>query len=145
MTYVLSIDPGKQLSYGALSCDGDIIQAEPFPLSFARPCTIVGELPQVYQGGKSRSDPDDLIRLAYALGITVGVYEKYAEKIVLLKPNEWKGQVPKDIMKQRIDALLSPTEKAVIDEARWKVPPKKMHNIYDAVGINLHYTGRLKR
>lgn len=96
---------------------------------------VVCELPQVYTQGKLKGDPNDLINLALIVG---GIHANY--KTQLVKPREWKGQMPKEVCNQRVLSKLSPEEKEVIDK---KIPKSLLHNTLDAVGIGLWALGRL--
>lgn len=90
----------------------------------------IAECPQIYQGGKQKGDPNDLIALALVIGgLPCARY---------YKPSEWKGQVPKDITLKRIKAKLFSEELKTIDLAG-----AKSHNIFDAIGIGLFHLGRL--
>lgn len=101
---------------------------------------LVIELPQVYVRTRSKGDPNDLISLAVLVGAFVGQFGgtvPFGYK--LYKPQEWKGQVPKEIMSVRI-------AKRLTDEERSKVvlPAAGLaHNVWDAVGLGLHHAGRL--
>jgi hypothetical protein len=62
-------------------------------------------------------------------------------KVSSYKPREWKGQVPKKIMQQRVLDRLAPEERDRIEA----LPASKVHNVHDAVGVGLHHIKRLKR
>lgn len=102
---------------------------------------LVIELPQVYVRTRSKGDPNDLISLSVLVGAFVGRFggsDPFGYK--LYKPQEWKGQVPKDIMSARIASRLT-------DEERSKVvlPAAGLaHNVWDGVGLGLHHAGRLR-
>ncbi len=57
-------------------------------------------------------------------------------------PPQWKGNVPKKIMTERIKKLLTPKERAILDAGDW--PKSLEHNVVDAIGIGLWRLGRLK-
>jgi hypothetical protein len=98
---------------------------------------LIGEIPVVYPGAKGlRTDPNDLIALAYAAG---RFYERQGLPTTLVKPAEWKAQVPKGITKERIIAELDSAEISRVYRGG------EMHNVYDAIGIGLFALGRLKR
>jgi hypothetical protein len=82
------------------------------------------EVPVVYPQQQG-VDPNDLIALTVVVGGT-GARE-------LVRPREWKGTVPKDVMTERIVALA--TERG--ESAHVKLPSQKAlaHNVWDAVGI----------
>lgn len=143
-----SIDGAEHCAYVASFVHGtlaDITQSQkgnhaPFDV-YDRPLTIVAELPQVYRAGRSKADPNDLVKLAFWLGVKVGSC-RYDE-LHLVLPNRWKGTVPKDIMQTRIDEALSEDERRVLDS--FKIQKSLKHNLYDAVGIGLWFLGRLTR
>lgn len=92
------------------------------------------EIPQVYRHGKG--DPEDLIQLAGVCGAIKGVLGGSWTDV---KPREWKGQVPKEVMVQRIQKKLSTIEIGAV-----VLPQKSLaHNVWDSVGIGLWSLGRL--
>lgn len=102
--------------------------------------SVVIELPRVYQGAQQKGDPEDLIQLA---ALTGAISERLASAgghIATVRPSEWKGQVPKDIMNMRILSKLSVEELAVIKH----VGKTKDHNVIDAIGIGMFHLGRLR-
>lgn len=95
------------------------------------------EVPQVY-GGPRAEDPNDLIDLA---GVDGAIASRYASSnLNFFLPRQWKGQVPKDKMTQRIKEQLFDFELA-----RVKSAGAKDHNTYDAIGIGLFVLGRLEK
>jgi hypothetical protein len=91
------------------------------------------EFPQVYRYGKG--DPNDLLQLA----VIVGGCFSWTDNLHVYRPREWKRQVPKNIMCQRIQDRLTEEERR-----RVALPvPSLAHNVWDAVGIGLHHLGRL--
>jgi len=97
---------------------------------------IVIELPRIYPLARQKGDQNDLVDLAYLAGAldSVGVAG------ALVHPRTWKGQVPKEIMGQRILAALRPEERALME----KVSAGR-HNAIDAAGLGLWAIGRLGR
>jgi hypothetical protein len=57
------------------------------------------------------------------------------ENFRALYPSEWKGQVPKDVMNERVLKRLSVKEHEALVSSD--------HNTLDAVGIGLFHSGRL--
>lgn len=57
-------------------------------------------------------------------------------------PPQWKGNVPKKIMTERIKKLLTPKEQYLLEVGDW--PKSLEHNVVDAIGIGLWRLGRLK-
>ncbi len=96
------------------------------------------EVPQVYPGQQQKGDQNDLINLA----VVVGRYAEQATacgfRVMLVKPREWKGQLPKDVCWQRVRETLSTIELARMD----KVPKSKAHNMHDAIGLGTWFQKR---
>lgn len=94
---------------------------------------IVIEYPRVYKTGPANRLPADdvLIIAASAMSAWVNLSAYYtAAEIEAVRPQDWKGQVPKQAMCERILSRLSPAELSVVDDP-------KNDNIIDAVGIGL--------
>lgn len=103
---------------------------------------VVSEFPKVYAAGKSKGDPEDLLQLAGVVGALTALFRGEVTEFQVLRPYEWKRQVPKDIMAGRIADRLSMEETSV---ARHGMPSKSFaHNVWDAIGIGLHAVGRLR-
>lgn len=100
---------------------------------------VVIELPQVYVRSRSKGDPNDLIQLAACVGAIAQAFRHVP--VHIFKPSEWKGQVPKLVMIERIKERLSPDESACV-----KLPKDKKFqtDVWDAVGLGLHYLKRLR-
>jgi hypothetical protein len=79
-------------------------------------------------------DPNDLIELAGVVGSLATQWHS----VKFYYPSDWKGQVPKKIMTERIRKKLRPSETENIVSVG-----AKDHNTLDAVGIFLHSIGRL--
>lgn len=109
---------------------------------------IIIEHPVIYPGQASRANgenPDDLLDVV-AVGAAIASYfsdnygtNEYSGRnsieIVTVKPSEWKGNMPKEKMTERIRAKA---------EARGDLPrivgtKSLMHNVLDAYGIGLWY------
>lgn len=113
--------------------------------------TIAIEMPRIYPGGKGDSknvDPNDVLDVAAVGAALTGVVcanlrvsindDCIPPYIRSYFPSEWKGQVPKDVMNRRVLSKLNHEEQ----EAIIRVGAKD-HNTLDAIGIGLHYLGRL--
>jgi hypothetical protein len=104
-----------------------------------RPDVVVVERMQVYMRGKG--DPRDLLALAAIGG---GLFRAFgdAEPVGAL-PREWKGQVPREVMGNRIEQRLR-------DRGWWGrvAEPRRKANLNDvmhAVGLGLWYGARASR
>lgn len=124
-------------------------------IHFPRLDILVIEFPRIYTAGKQvkrddhgnarSTDPNDLLPLV-GVGTAVAALMPDTE-IVTLYPDEWKGSVSKFAMNIRTCGRLSADERKTV-EAKDPDPDKphdKGHNVWDAVGIGLHYVGRLER
>lgn len=142
---VIAIDPGKDAGIAFFkdgflySTDlhnglGDYRVAEvSFQLGH-----VVCEIPQVYRG--SRVSTQSLTTLAFRAGYLVGLMRPSKQHLV--KPAQWKGQIPKDIHHEQILRQLETPELLVLDQCLQNIPKSKHHNVYDAVGLGLWYLQR---
>lgn len=101
---------------------------------------VLIEYPQIYvsriRRGETREDPKHLIDIALLCGVIVSVMSQSFD-CRLIHPAEWKGQVDKDVMIDRIVAHLTPQERQLIPGGALA------HNGIDAMGITLKACGRL--
>lgn len=139
MSYLLAVDPGTHHLGIAVFNGAELMLAyleRQRPKLLDLPITqIIIELPQVYKTGKS--DPNDLIRLAYAAGRAT-VLAPHAE-VRLVRPRAWKGNTKKHITEQRVLAELMPAELS-----RIQMPPRSLaNNVFDSIGLGLRTVGRL--
>jgi hypothetical protein len=108
--------------------------------------SIVAEWPRVYAGriraGTSKANPNDLLALA---GVVSGVAAVLDLGVVTVAPSEWKGQMKKEVCKERVLAKLSLGELAAFERGTAGQPASKLHNAWDAVGIGLHRLDRFAR
>ena len=98
------------------------------------------EWPQVYTPGKQKGDPNDLLALVGVSAAVAALLPHAAIHTYL--PAQWGGQTPKEVKKQRVVSRLTSEEKAQI----WLPATQSLqHNVFDAIGIGLHHTGRFER
>jgi hypothetical protein len=99
------------------------------------------------KAGKSPAIVDDLIDLAIEVGKLQERYENDDIGVELVRASRWKGQVPKEIMSQRIYEALTRREVERLPlKARSKTSTSaRSHddNILDAVGLGLWKLGRM--
>lgn len=149
-----SVDPGKSYYASAIWRDGVLFSA--FRFQFVNyqihkvgylhgPRRLVIEEPQVYQGHKNYkgADSEDLLQVAKTVGMVIGNGATQWESVAVVKPAEWKGQVPKTVMQHRIESRLTAREKDTLENMLDVHPKSKQHDIWDAVGIGLWYLKRL--
>jgi hypothetical protein len=88
---------------------------------------VVIENPRIYP--QMRVDPNDIVTLGRCVG-------RYQERYLdcpqrLVAPRDWKGTIAKSIFTARIEAHLTPSERALCDN----LPTSQRHNAIDAVGL----------
>jgi hypothetical protein len=97
--------------------------------------SLIVEVPQIYPGPR-KEDPNDLIDLAGVLGAIIGASEAHVVWSPL--PKDWKGQLPKEVTKLRVDQKLTGPEK---ERIAWPLE-RLRHNVYDAVHLGIVYLER---
>lgn len=111
---------------------------QPWILAMSRsePLHIQIERPTYYPHGRNETDVDDLLGLAIKVGELRRFFiMEHATEPALVRPHEWKGQLPKEVCKERAQHRLSTAELAQL--------PKRMSNhAWDAIGIGLWCLGR---
>lgn len=108
------------------------------------PAYSVVEVPRVYpddkRGGEKKKnvDPEDLISLTLVAGgfLLLG-------RPIIVRPQEWKGNLPKDVCKRRIEKILKP-EELLTAKIVYSYPGTLQHNLWDAIGIGLFACGRFR-
>ncbi len=139
---MVTVDPGKHASGWAAFKNGELVLcgytgsaktlvATLYPI-FQNPRLVVVEAPRVYDRRRWKGDPNDLIDISIAGGILVGALRP--EEIKIIRPQDWKGQTPKDIQAERTLAKLTEAERLQLEGVTTK---SKLHNVIDAVGIGL--------
>ena len=102
---------------------------------------LVIEYPQQY--ARSPAPRESVQKLVGVIGGLVSQFHQITGglgvKVSTYKPREWKGQVPKNVMFNRIISRLSESEL----ERLPSISKTRLSHVYDAIGIGLHHTGRL--
>lgn len=99
---------------------------------------LIIELPQTYGGRAARGDANDLI----ILGAVAGAIQSGIDRpTIYVRPREWKGQAPKEVIQARLEQALTPKELKIIRQCGAR--PSLMHNVWDAVGIGHFYWTKL--
>ena len=95
---------------------------------------LVIEAPQFFDsaGGHTSARRGDLLKLTLACGIFVGAC---GLPTVPVTPLEWKGQLPKRVVNNRIIEILGRTKLARLGAAS---------HAMDAIGLGLWYAGKLE-
>ncbi|KKN75945.1 hypothetical protein LCGC14_0375020 [marine sediment metagenome] len=108
---------------------------------------VVIEKPQVYQQRMWKGDPNDLIDLAIVVG---GIVANTRPTVIVrtITPNEWKGQVPKDVTDARMRRILTKRgeqdalENPVVLGKPKGAPEGLLHNMMDGIAIGLAHLQR---
>ncbi len=100
------------------------------------PELVIIEHPRVYPG-MSEKDPNDLLDVAAVGSACAALFGGVVQTVM---PSEWKGNVQKDVMTERIRSKLTPYE-----IARVEGPKHLIHNALDAAGIGLWHFKRLNQ
>jgi len=109
-------------------------------MKLRRVSKVIIEIPQIYPLRQSKGGlrgQNILVDLAYSAGMVAG---HLCSEYKVYRPREWKGQVPKDVMVERIKKRVTDKEKATMNLPKNK---SKQHNVWDGVGVGLKYFGRL--
>lgn len=104
-----------------------------------KPARIIIEYPRIYREGPKKSLPGDnmLVLAAAATAAWVNLAALYPDaSIEPVRPQDWKGQVPKDAMVARVLRRLASDELAYVEDPT-------DDNIVDAIGIGLHACRRM--
>jgi hypothetical protein len=148
---LVAIDPGKVTGFAffeddvlrtATACTEEqclvlIENAAPIRQGkLAGDCII--EIPQVYPGQQQRGDQNDLIKLAVMVGRYADRATACGFNIKLVKPREWKSQLPKDVCWRRVRETLTAYELARMV----KLPKSRAHNMHDAIGLGTWFQKR---
>lgn len=111
---------------------------------------VLVEMPRHYPKDPKtrRIDVNDLLDLAVVVGEIKDHFEKIGCGVELVFPRTWKGQVPKEIMSQRILEALTVGERENVPR-RPRADRERRdagaydHNLLDACGLGLWKLGRL--
>jgi hypothetical protein len=100
---------------------------------------VIIELPRIYPGPQQqKGDLNDLLDVTGVGSAFAALCNPSAVQHVI--PSEWKGQVPKKVMNERVLKALDNVEVGNVRHAG-----SKDHNTLDGVGIGLNFFGRINR
>ncbi len=89
---------------------------------------IVTEIPQYWGvAGYMARESGAIYKLMFLCGMIVSL----KKNVVTLTPNDWKGQLPKDVVNNRLREIYTNINIAKIN-----------HNIVDAIGIGYYYINK---
>ena len=105
------------------------------------PDELALEWPEVYRGGSRKgANPNDLLPVSAVAGALVVEYG-IGGNCTFYKPRQWKGNVGKDVMVNRVLNRLDEDELKVYTGKG--MPKTYAHNAADAIGVGLKHLGRL--
>lgn len=148
MHYLLAIDPGVRRSGWAAFYDGVLtacghdennVVAE----KIGRNGQLCVERPRVYNGRSAKGDTQDLLDLSVEVGFFCGVAFERGVAFATVLPEEWKGQVPKNVTAARLDRTLTAAEWEQVPLMPRKRVPN--HNVLDAIAIGCRMLNRRMR
>ncbi len=100
---------------------------------------IIIEHPRIYPAAQQKGDLNDLLDVT-GVGSSVAACYPTVESETLY-PYDWKGNVEKKVMTERISRSITNEEREGIE----KCYAKLMHNTLDAIGIGLYKLGRVNK
>lgn len=148
---LIAIDPGKVTGFAEFSapvlthatvCTEEeclLLIENAAPVRQGKPagdCII--EIPQAYLGQQQKGDQNDLIKLAVMVGRYADRATACGFRVKLVKPREWKGQLPKDVCWRRVRETLTSFELDNIE----KFSKSRAHNMHDAIGLGTWFQKR---
>ena len=165
MTWTVAIDPGLRACGVAIGCAGSLTWAglvlnpiapktgavprgpdtwqavsEAILARCSRIDRLVVEWMQIYPHQRAPIDREDLAQLQ-GVAATVQASARARHPGCRVKaphPRMWKGQLPKDVCKTRVESRLTPEEGSAVE-----LPAASLaHNVWDAVGLYLWAEGR---
>ena len=102
------------------------------------PTTLVLEKMQIYAPSKQKGRQKDLLTLTLMAGALIASIGFDVEH-ELVTPAAWKGQLPKEVLTERVKKCLSEKEHARVELSK---ALSLNHNLWDGVGIGLWHLGR---
>lgn len=103
--------------------------------------SLIAEIPVVRDVTKQKGDQADIVALSVSLGMVVQVFNSATP--FLLEPENWKKQMPKEVVHRRMMARMTASEKVILGRARVDVGDTLWHNVLDAVALG-YVGGHLK-
>lgn len=131
----LAIDPGKDTGWALFSSEKSLLTCGVGRPPYERGRFTLIERPQIYSAKHMKGDPNDIITLAINVGEHKARSEDVGAVVQMVLPQEWKGQVPKEIHGRRILAACTEQDMRVVTTASAMLPGSKVHNMIDAIGL----------
>lgn len=141
---LLAVDPGKTTGWALfrdsqLVACGKVTGASAAVGNLPVADTLVIEEPRIR---RRHPRPNDILQLA----VLVGQIAAHYVQVRRVAPEEWKGQMPKDVCWKRANAKLTWQERTLVWPKGFKMlsTRKLDHNIKDAIALGLSAIGRFK-
>lgn len=90
---------------------------------------VVCEMVQIYAKNR-RANPEGLLQLSGVIGAMAWRFRD--AELYCYRPREWKGQIPKDVMRSRLHAALSEEEISRVEKGA-------THDAWDAIGLGVFH------
>lgn len=110
--------------------------------------TLIVERPMSYslKGKRMLVNPNDLLQTDFRAGLLSGYYLGMGMDLEEIRPPSlWKGQVPDDVILERVLEKTSDKERELIGEAKSARAKKLDHNMVDAIGMGLWRLNRWRK
>lgn len=151
MPLCVAIDPGVRTAAFAVFQDG-VLTISAFLVSdcrrnlgnlllaevaaAGRPAKAMIERPTTYDTRHQKGDQEDISQLNITVGYLAATLEAadHALDIEFVEPRTWKGNIPKEVSKLRVERTLSEAEWGAI---RWPSAKGLRHNVTDAIHLGL--------
>lgn len=93
-------------------------------------CKIILEVPEYRKSAHMARESDAIVKLSFVCGMISAL-----DNVIHYTPSQWKGQVPKDVMRRRLSGIITD-----IDIMRIK-----SHDTVDAIGLGYYYITKLSK
>lgn len=112
--------------------------------------TVIEDQNVQYTGHTNTARKQDVLHVAQTAGCLLGAFSNMSDRMYIVQPSTWKGQVPKEVHHKRIYAQLnllisSGTFKNIVPENKnlcsWshdKINPGDFFDINDSLGLALY-------
>jgi Holliday junction resolvasome RuvABC endonuclease subunit len=143
---VLSIDPGlRKCGCATWTAGGELIAAwtarcsgrtrgpeawRAIARAVVAPPPRVVAIETMQVDGRTRGKEKGILELSGVVGVLTARF--WDSEVAAYTPRQWKGNVPKEVMRARLRSRLTPAEMSRIDS-------RATHDAWDAIGIGAYY------
>lgn len=93
-------------------------------------CKIILEVPEYRKSAYIARESDAIVKLSFVCGMISSL-----ENVHHYTPSQWKGQVPKEVMRKRLANYITDIDIMHI----------KQHDVVDAIGLGYYYITKLSK